>query len=312
MTIKTVALIGASGHLGSAILHALVSAGQFEVTVVRRQSSTYTPPPSLSSNPQVIAKTVDDDLSLESLKTALAGQDAVVVSMRFSQPSHHHRIAEAALAVCARRIIPADYGSCDSASRRAQELVPLYKHKAGVRRKLQELVASAKPSGSPFSWTGFVCGHFFDWGLREGFLHFDLKTGAADILDGGKYRSSTATLARVAEAVVLVLERDEDERLKNKVLYIQSFCVSQLDVLASLERATGEKWNVRYLESGSFIEEHRIKADAGDKEAVEDLVFALGALDGNWEEREGFAMDLLGLENESLDDTVKRVVESQA
>jgi hypothetical protein len=33
------------------------------------------------------------------------------------------------------------------------------------------------------------------------------------------------------------------------------------DVLAALEPATGEKWSVRYLELGKFIEEHKIKAD---------------------------------------------------
>ena len=69
-------------------------------------------------------------------------------------------------------------------------------------------------------------------------------------------------------------------------------------------------WEVKFVESEAFIADRKAKADAGDRNAVEDLVFALGALDGNWEGREGFAMDLLGLKNEDFDEVVKRVVES--
>jgi hypothetical protein len=34
-------------------------------------------------------------------------------------------------------------------------------------------------------------------------------------------------------------------------------------------------------------------------------VFALGVVEGNWEDKEDFAMDLLGLQNEDLDQAVK-------
>ncbi|KAI1755324.1 NmrA-like family protein [Xylaria castorea] len=304
MALKNVALFGANGNLGTEVLKALVSSGHFHVTAIKRESSPYTLPPALST--QAHLQTVDDELSLASLEAALRGQDAVVVSIPLRDPAQHLRIADAAAAAGVRRVIPADYGSCDSDSPRAQELVPLFKHKADVRARLQELAGA----DAGFAWTSLVCGHFFDWGLRENFLHFDIARRTADVLDHGNYKSSTATLARIGEAIVAVLAADA-EATRNKVLFIQSFCVSQLDVLAALEKATGAKWKVNFMESEAFIEEKKAKADAGDKEAVEDLVFALGALDGNWETREGFSMDLLGLENEELDEVVRRVVESQ-
>jgi hypothetical protein len=34
----------------------------------------------------------------------------------------------------------------------------------------------------------------------------------------------------------------------------------------------------------------------------------LGAIDGDWEKKDGFAMKALGLENEDLDDIVAKVV----
>ncbi|KAI1338185.1 NmrA-like family protein [Xylariaceae sp. FL0016] len=297
--IQNVAVVGANGNLGSVVLRTLLEAGSFTVTVVKRASST-------SSSPSTAkTATVDDGLSTASLTAALQGQDAVVVCFPLKDVSQHLRICDAAVAAGVRRLIPADYGSCDSSSPRAQELVPLFKNKTAVRERLQDL--SRAHAG--FSWTSIVCGHFFDWGLREDFLHFDLRARRADFLDGGRYRSSTATLGRVAEAVVRVLRRLE--RTRDRVLFIQSFCVSQLDVLASLEKATGTPWQVKDWDSEEFIRCYKAKADTGDKAAIEDLVFALGALDGNWETREGFAMELLGLENEDLDEVVKRVVDEE-
>jgi hypothetical protein len=37
-------------------------------------------------------------------------------------------------------------------------------------------------------------------------------------------------------------------------------------------------------------------------------VWLLGAIEGNWEERDEFAMNLLGLENENLDEAASKVV----
>lgn len=307
MTITKVALVGAHGTLGAPILEALLAAGIFEVTLLRRASSSSTSSSSSAAG-RVRTAVVDDELSVESLTAALAGQDACIACFRPRDPGAHLRLADAAAAAGVQRYIPADYGSCDASTARAQELVPLFLNKERVRERLREHAAR---EGSRFTWTALVVGHFFDWGLRERFLHFDLATCTADILDDGTLRSSTTTLARIADVVVRVL-RDEYEAVsRNRTLFLQSFCVSQLDVLASLERATGRKWTVNWLRSDEFIPATKIKADAGDLDAVEDLVFALGVLDGNWEQKDGFAMDALGLQNEDLDEVVRKVVAEQ-
>ncbi len=49
-------------------------------------------------------------------------------------------------------------------------------------------------------------------------------------------------------------------------------------------------------------------ADHGNRDSIEDLVFALGVIEGNWEEKEDFAMELLGLENEDLDTVVAQAL----
>lgn len=112
------------------------------------------------------------------------------------------------------------------------------------------------------------------------------------------------------------------------MLYIQSFCVSQNEVLRAFERATSsssgssssgdgndeggeKKWKVTKLDSKVYREEKVKKRDEGDKQAIEYLVWLLGALDANWENRKDFAMKDLGLENEDLDEVVRKIVEKQ-
>jgi hypothetical protein len=96
--------------------------------------------------------------------------------------------------------------------------------------------------------------------------------------------------------------------MKGRVLMVQSFCVSQKEVLRVLEKVTGVEWKVEWRDTDEFIRVHKEKADAGNKESIEDLVFALGVVDGNWEEKEDFAMELLGLENEDLETEVRKAL----
>ena len=299
MAIRKVSVIGATGNIGSVLLEALVSNGEFDVTVVQRQSSKSKPS---VAGTAVSVKTVDDGMSTASLQEAFKGEDAVIVAFPLADLQAHIRIAEAAAAAGVSRIIPADYGGSDSSSARPQELVPLFKNKTIVRERIQELAAE----NPKFSWTSIVNGAFFDWGLREKFLHFDLQAKTADILDGGKIRCSMSTLARTADAVVRVLQRADDERTCNRMLFVQSFCVTQLDVLEALKGATGSEWTVKHWDAEEFIKVHREKIPS-DPGAIEDVVFALGILDSNWEGRDDFAMDLLGLKDENLNDAVKQV-----
>jgi len=296
---STVALVGANGNLGAPILQALVESGTFQVTILRRSSSSSTLP-TLDTSVHTV-RTIQN-WTVEELKTALQGQDAVVACFPLRDLDAHIRLAEAAAAAGVKRFIPADFGSVDSRSQRARHLVPLFERKVKVRQRLEELAAETPG----FTWTSIVGGHFFDWGLKEGFLHCNLQTKTADILDDGTQISSLSTLARLSEAVVCVLHNPEPTA--DRMLFIQSFAVSQNEVLESLERATSSKWTVSRYKSEDFIKTHKAKADAGDAEAIEDLVFALGVIEGNWETKPEFAMDTLGLVNENLDEVVARVV----
>ncbi|KAG6029105.1 hypothetical protein E4U19_001155 [Claviceps sp. Clav32 group G5] len=300
MTIQNVCLVGANGTLGTAITKAL-SATNFSISILRRKSSTSPPAPAGINEIHV-----SPSLTLAELTTALRDQHAVIAAFPLTDVTQHIRLAQAAHDAGVSRYIPADYGSCDAASPQAQHHLQLYRDKTAVRAKCEELAAAADAT-TPFTWTSIICGHFFDHGLEDGLLHFNIAEQTALLLDTGHLRASTSTLPRVADAVVRVLQQPDD-LTRNRALYIQSFCPSQLEILASLERATGSKWKTHHVDSAAFLETQSKRLAEGDKGAVEEIVFVLGTVDADWRSREGYAMKLLGLEDEDLDEVVARVV----
>nr|XP_023908591.1 uncharacterized protein LOC112020264 [Quercus suber]POF15520.1 hypothetical protein CFP56_48715 [Quercus suber] len=299
--IQTVALLGADSKLGPAILAALLSA-DFKVTVLKRESST-----SPSHYPASVAVLrVPDTLDTETLIPLLTGQDAVVVSIKGTQTEVQKRVAAAALGAGVQRFIPADFGSCDSASPRTGQLVPLYLRKREMREYLSEL-AAAHPDRA-FSWTSLVTGHFFDWKLS--FIHLYPREARADVLDAGETRFSLSTLAQIGRATAAVLVNADATR--NKMLYVHSFLVSQRQVITAFEQATRQTWAVKTIDAREFEQRERARMTHDDAEvqaeATEELVWLLGTEDADWTTKENFAMRSLGLEEEDLQEQVERVV----
>ncbi|MCJ1322936.1 hypothetical protein MMC15_008286 [Xylographa vitiligo] len=300
MTIRNVALLGANGTLGPSILHALLNANVFTVTVLSRASSKSTYPDSIH------VATISDELLLEELVHILRGQDALVVAFAGSNSDLQIRLADAAAQAGVKRFIPADFGSCDSSSPRALELVPLYSEKQKVRKYLQQLATT-----SDLSWTSLVTGHFFDYGLQCGLLQFKIKERKVRIFDGGDIKWSTTTLDTIGMAVVRILQKEDET--KNRMLYIQSFCTTQNEVLGLLENVTGPKWHIEYITSDEYINE--VKQQHGSNldsaEATEDLVSVVGIVDANWEGKDDFANSLLGLKGEDLDEVIRKTINHQ-
>jgi len=298
MPLLKVALIGANGTLGPVVLSALLSAPSLTVTVLTRSSSSSTYPPPIRT------VLVPDSLSVPDLTTALRGQDALVITIIGTLVEEQIKLVDAAYAAGIKRVIPADFGSCDSADEYTLNLLPVMAGKARVRAHLEHL---AQENGSVLSWTSIITGHFFDHGLEDRLLLFDLPQRKVRLLDGGEKRWSASTLERVGETVVRVLEMEEETR--NKILYVQSFCVSQNEVLGVLEKVMGEKWSVEHVNAGELIERNREGVVKGDWDSVIEVVSVHGLVASNWEDKKGFANGLLGLKEENLEDTVRKVVQ---
>jgi len=302
MALKKVVLVGANGNLGPSILNALLSSN-FQVTVLSRSSSKSVYPDA------VHVVIIPDDPSTEQLVPSLRNQDCVVVAFSGSIIDLQLRLADAAVVAGVKRFMPADFGSCDSSDPRALSLIPLYVTKQKVRQHLEKLAAD----NNGFSWTSLVCGHFFDHGLASGLLAIDIKEHRAKIFDGGNTKWSATTLSTIAAAVTKVFLHEDET--KNRMLYIQSFCISQNQLLESLKIAGIKEWKIENVDSEAYIRELKAETDKDphNREATENLVGVVGMLDANWETKDDFANQLLGLESEDLNETVQKVkTESQS
>ena len=301
MAIKTVTLIGADGSLGPFVLEALHKAN-FDVTVLKRKSSK-----SESSYPSSVKEVrTSDDFPESELENVLQGQDAVVITTNGNLVDIHKRIARASAKVGVQRLIPADFGSVDSESQFSRELVPLYNRKRDFRLFLTELTKE----NPEFTWTSLVCGHFF-YDQTMDFLHIWPKTHTMDVFENTDVKVSASTMKQTAKATVRILEYADKPETKNEMLFVQSFCNSPVDIKDSLERVTGKEWKFNKLNEDEFVAKHKKLMEEGGKDAAqstEELVWYLGSMDADWTKRDGFAMKLLDLEEEDVDEVVREAL----
>lgn len=301
MSIRNVALIGGTGTLGAPVLKAL-QASEFSISVLNRQSSR-------SVYPKTKVITIPDDLDVEAVAAALKENeiDALIITIAGSHVESQKKLIDAAYKGGVKRVMPAEFGSCDSADAKTNEVLPLMKGKKVVRDYLLTL-EDKKRDGSTtnLSWTSLVTGHFFDYGLTCGLLKFDVQKRKAYLLDGGDIKFSGSNLSFIGKAVIKILEKPEETA--NKLLYVHSHHVTQNELLGALEKVTGDKFEVINQNSKEELSVIRPKMLNGDGEAREEVVAVWGVVASDWKGKEGFANELLDLEEEDLDATLKRVV----
>jgi uncharacterized protein YbjT (DUF2867 family) len=299
--IQNVAIIGGNGTLGKPVLEALQKS-EFNVWVINRRTSK-------SVYPRTQVLTVPDDLDVDAIAKEFQEKqiDALVIAIAGSQVEQQRKLIDAAFKSGVKRVMPADFGSCDSADDKTNEILPLMKGKKGIRDYLVELEKKERDGNrGKLTWTSLVNAHFFDWGLGNGLLKFDVRGRKAYLLDGGNIKFSASTLPFIGSAVVKVLEKPQET--ENKLLYIHSLHVTQEEVLAALEKATGDKFERIEENSEEELKKCRPKMLDGDHDAREEVVAIWGVVAADWKKREAFANELLGLKEEDLDEVVQRVV----
>jgi len=297
-TLKKVLFIGAGGNIGGPIFKSIENAG-FELTVLSRPASTNT----FSPNVRVVKKEYSDP----SLHEAFEGQDVVVSFVTVMALLEQLKFIDIAAQAGVKRFIPSELGS-NTLNPTAQELVFFYKQKQTI---LDHLEATAKKTPS-FSWTGLATGPVFDWCLATAFLGFDLKSKTALIYDGGNGRLSCTNMGTIGLAVGAILRKPAETA--NKYLFISSFTVSPNEILASLEKATGEKWTVNEASTVDAERDGKEKMAKGDFSGIRSLLGRLmfgGDTGANFENEPTLANKLLDLPHESLDETTKAVVDGK-
>jgi nucleoside-diphosphate-sugar epimerase len=306
--IRNVLIAGASGSVGAPILSALLAEPLFTITILSRASSSATFPPNI----HVIK--ISDAYTLPELTNAFTGQDAVVIALATNEATADgltFRLIDAAAAAGVKRFIPSEYGA-NNLDPRARTLVPIYDAKGAM---LEHLIAKAEASQGKFTYTSISCGSWLDWSLdpsKSGnFIGIDVKARTAVMYDSGNKKFGITTSANTGRAIAKALVMHEETR--NKQVFLVDFMVTTREIIASLERQTGEKFDVEQRQSAEEIKALREKYDAGDYNAVYPLLAITFGADVDvaydfvheqevWNEK-------LGLPKVGLDDVVKEAIE---
>lgn len=131
-------------------MDALLAAG-FSVTALTRESSS-------ASFPEGVAVKKVDYESVDSLRAALAGQDAVVSATASASVGKQYPIVDAAIAEGVKRFIPSEFGIH---TRTVQH--PGLKSILGGKIKTLDYIIEAADKNPEFTWTAVTNGLFFDW-----------------------------------------------------------------------------------------------------------------------------------------------------
>ncbi|OJJ72204.1 hypothetical protein ASPBRDRAFT_125397 [Aspergillus brasiliensis CBS 101740] len=296
--LKNVVIVGASGNLGTHVLQAILSTPTINTTILTRTTSTSTFPAGLS--------VIKSDYSHSSLVSAFKNQDAVISIVGNAGFSEQPKLIDAAIEAGVKRFIPSEFGN-NTADERVRALAPLLEGKKAIVEYLRE-------REERLSWTAVITGPFFDWGLKTGFLGFNLQSHEATIYDDGTIPFSVSTLAQIGRSLVAILQNPDVTA--NHYVYVESFTVTQKQVLGALEKATGQDWKVTDVELKPLIEESAERFKGGDFSAVRILLLAAGLARfpdgsyGDWEKvvDGGSWNERLGIKKEDLDEVVGGLV----
>ncbi|KAK5269718.1 hypothetical protein LTR99_007153 [Exophiala xenobiotica] len=250
-----VALVGATGNLGPAILTQLLSAG-FHVTIFARVGSGS----KVSSTGTATIREVDY-ASHGALVQALSSPpvDVVVCTLGWFPGffDTQKAIIDACIeAGCVKRFLPSEFGNGANANVRKFPL--LWHDKSKTQDYLVETVEKAaaaagtvqnnnpispgKNSPSPdsevvFSYTIVNTGSFLDWQLERGFM-VNLKDRTATLYDGGDVRCSATRVVTIGKAVVGVLRNLDATR--NRHVFVHDVAITQNQLIGLAKKIDGD------------------------------------------------------------------------
>ncbi|KAL8750977.1 MAG: hypothetical protein Q9184_006227 [Pyrenodesmia sp. 2 TL-2023] len=300
MSLQNVIIIGASGNVGKPTVDALIKAGGFTITALTRKGS------SSSFPPEVKVHNIDDTYPQGQLLEAFKGQDAVLSLLPPVDVNQLNLIADAAAQAGVKRFIPSEFGS-DTAAPEVLKLIPMFNKKAAVTSYLKTKESSG------MSWTAVINGAFFDWGMKTGFLGFDLKSHTATIYDTGDTHVCATILSDVAQSVVGILKNPKETA--NRYVYVQTVKFTQNQLLAILEKSTGEKWTTTKRDTAEARQTGVEKLSKGDMSGIADLITGgiyAGEPAAVYDQTRKLDNGLLGLKDVTLEELVDKIVKGQA
>ncbi|EED17246.1 conserved hypothetical protein [Talaromyces stipitatus ATCC 10500] len=296
MALRNVLIIGAGGHLGPSILAAFRNDSRFNVSVLSRQSSSSKFPKDTKVH------RVGDDYPDEGVLSAFKDQDAVISTIATASAGQQTRFIDLAIKAGVKRFVPSEFGS-DTRVPSAMDILPQY---FGGKQATVDYLISKEKEG--LTWSSFVTGPFFELAMA-GFMGFDIPNRKATIYNDGEGSWSTTTLPSIG--IALKNSLIEFEKTANRYIYVASFTVKQNEVLKALEKVTGSKFDVEYVDGEAQRAIGTEKISQGDFSGAMLLIRYINSVDGNGG---NYALyhptdnKLLSLPEETLEEELKKIV----
>jgi uncharacterized protein YbjT (DUF2867 family) len=131
--LKNIAIVGASGNVGSATLNQLLATHQFNITVISRTDSSSKFPE--TDSVQVKKGSYDDP---PFLAEAFKSQDAAILALGFMAMEAQAKLINAAAKAGVKWILPTEYAG-DGKNEAMMQAVPLFHPKVAARKQIEEL-----------------------------------------------------------------------------------------------------------------------------------------------------------------------------
>jgi hypothetical protein len=204
---------------------------------------------------------VDYD-SIESLTSALDGQDLLMITLAVDTPPHvHPNLVSAAAAAGVKYVIPNAYGF-DFTNPAINADIP-------VGHLAQEYLKQIESKGMiHFS---LVCGFWYEWSLGISWCYgIDLLHRKAIFYDDGNTKMNTSTWENCGKAIAALVSMSEQEldKYKNRSLYVSSFRVTQREMLDSVHRILGttdQNWEISFEHTKQRYQEAIKDMQDGDR-----------------------------------------------
>jgi hypothetical protein len=287
------------------LTESLLKGGKHSVTAITRVDSD-------SAFPEgVVVKKVDYSKP-ETLVEALKGQEVLLITMAVSAPDKEIALIDAAAKAGVVWVFPNGWGP-DTENESLAKDHPLFELKKGPLRAITE---------RGMNYISLVTGFWYEWSiaLSIGF-GFDVKKKEAVLYDDGLTKLPVSTYGQVGKAVTALLSlpvKAESgsslEQFKNKLVYIKSFTVNQTEMFQSILRVTGDRkedWKITKESSQDRYAAGKKEMEAGKQIGFVRALYArLFYADGSGShESKGIANDILGLQEENLDEATSVALE---
>ncbi|KAJ5360793.1 hypothetical protein N7517_009984 [Penicillium concentricum] len=308
--ITRVAIVGATGHIGQIFAQSLLETGQHTVTALTREDSQG----KLPDGVQTVQVNYEDE---DSIIKALNGQQFLVITLSVQAPEDlHGRITAAAGKAGVPYIMPNVYGYPVSSEDAEDD--PLRKAMLNRVHEAQNGVSSS---------VTMPCGVWYEWSLAcgEQWFGFTINDRKVTFFDDGTRTITVSTWNQCGRALAALVSLPESGStpaladFKNKEVLINSFRVSQRDMLDSLHRVLGttdSDWEIRRESVAKRLADGAEELAKGDftgyPKMIYGNIFSPTKDASDYARTMELANDILGLPKEDLDEATKRAVDMVA